>query len=110
MKLLFDQNLSPRLTDVLSDLFPGSFHVRDVGLDSASDAAIWGYAKAHTFVIVSKDADFRHFGFVYGPPPKFVWIQRGNCTTREIGMLLRERSHEVFAFSENATEVVLALS
>lgn len=107
MKLLFDQNLSPRLAEALRDLFPGSLHVRDVGLDSASDAAVWVYAKEQVFVIVSKDADFRHLGFTYGPPPKIVWIQRGNCTTREIVALLRERSDEAFAFYENESEVVL---
>lgn len=110
MKLLFDQNLSPRLAETLRDLFPGSLHVRDVGLDSATDAAVWVYAKEQVFVIVSKDADFRHLGFTYGPPPKIVWIQRGNCTTRGIGALPRERSDEVFAFYENESEVVLALS
>ena len=110
MKLLFDQNLSPNLTEALQDVFPGSIHVRDVGLDSSSDEAIWVYAKEQAFVIVSKDADFRHLGFAYGPPPKFVWIQRGNCTTGDIEAVLRERSDEVSAFCENDTEVVLALS
>ena len=42
MKLLFDENVSPRLVAGLSDVFPGSVHVRDVGLDRATDAAIWG--------------------------------------------------------------------
>ena len=28
MKLLFDQNLSPRLPNQLEDIFPGSVHVR----------------------------------------------------------------------------------
>ena len=109
MKLLLDQNLSPNLTKALQDLFPGSVHVRDVGLDSASDQAIWVYAREQTFAIVSKDADFRHLGFAYGPPPKIVWIQRGNCTTGEIEALLRERNGEVSAFFENESEVVLAL-
>ena len=31
MKLLFDQNLPPRLVDTLGDLFPGSEHVRSLG-------------------------------------------------------------------------------
>ena len=109
MKLFFDQNLSPSLTEALRDLFPGSLHVKDVALDSASDVAVWVYAKEQGFVTVSKDADFRHLGFTHGPPPKIAWIQRGNCTTREIGALLRERSDEVFAFCENESEVVLAL-
>ena len=41
MKLLFDENVSPRLVAGLSDVFPGSVHVRDVGLARATDAAIW---------------------------------------------------------------------
>jgi predicted nuclease of predicted toxin-antitoxin system len=41
MKLLFDQNLSPRLARLLADLYPGSIHVREVGLRDAVDAAIW---------------------------------------------------------------------
>ncbi len=40
MKLLFDENMSPRLVAGLADVFPGSVHVRDVGLDRATDAAI----------------------------------------------------------------------
>ena len=110
MRLLFDQNLSPNLTAALQDLFPGSAHVRDVGLASTSDDAIWVYAKERTFMIVSKDADFRHLGFAYGPPPKILWIQRGNCTTDEIEALLRGRSGEISAFFKNEGEAVLALS
>ncbi|WP_292857915.1 DUF5615 family PIN-like protein [Nostoc sp. LPT] len=32
MKLLFDENLSPKLPSHLSDLFPNSLHVRDLGM------------------------------------------------------------------------------
>lgn len=44
MKLLLDQNLSPRLLGLLADLFPESRHVREVGLASADDTVIWAYA------------------------------------------------------------------
>ena len=30
MKLLFDENLSPKLVRLLDELFPDSIHVRDV--------------------------------------------------------------------------------
>ena len=33
MKLLFDQNLSPRLIGLVADLFPESNHVFQLGLD-----------------------------------------------------------------------------
>ena len=41
MKLLFDQNLSPKLVTRLADLFPGSLHVQSAGLDQADDEKIW---------------------------------------------------------------------
>jgi predicted nuclease of predicted toxin-antitoxin system len=40
MKLLFDENLSPRLILHLADLFPASMHVRDVGLWAADDPSL----------------------------------------------------------------------
>ncbi len=36
MKLLFDQNLSPRLVKLVGDLFPGSEH----GLESDASAGV----------------------------------------------------------------------
>jgi predicted nuclease of predicted toxin-antitoxin system len=32
MKLLFDENLSPKLVWLLVDIFPDSTHVREVGI------------------------------------------------------------------------------
>ena len=75
MKLLFDQNLSYKLVRSFSNEFPGSAHVRDLGLASAVDIEVWEYAKQFGFTIVSKDTDFSQRGFLFGPPPKVVWIQ-----------------------------------
>lgn len=44
MKLLFDQNLSPRLPSLLADLYPHSAHIRDLGMRDATDTVIWEYA------------------------------------------------------------------
>ena len=73
MKLLFDENLSPRLVDLLLIVFPESSHVRNVGLAKAADDRVWSYAQEHGFVIVSKDSDFDQRSFVLGAPPKVVW-------------------------------------
>jgi predicted nuclease of predicted toxin-antitoxin system len=40
VKILVDQNLSPRLCDALRDLWPAAIHVRDVGLHRADDSAV----------------------------------------------------------------------
>ena len=45
MKLLFDQNLSYRLVKSFAAEFPGSAHVRHVGLEKALDGSVWDYAK-----------------------------------------------------------------
>lgn len=95
MKLLFDQNLSPFLASRLADIFPGSAHVQDVGLDRADDAAVWDYARANGFIIASKDSDFHERSVYLGAPPKVVWIRRGNCSTETIEQLMRVHAGDV---------------
>jgi hypothetical protein len=38
-----------------------------------------------------------------------IWIQRGNCGTEEIAVLLRDRHADVLAFGEDETASFLAL-
>ena len=59
MKLLFDENLSPKLVHALEEYFPGSMHVEELSLRGTADAMIWSYARENGFTIVSKDTDFR---------------------------------------------------
>lgn len=102
MRLLLDQNLSPRLVPLLEELYPGTTHVGEVGLARATDQAVWEHAAEHGFVIVSKDADFRQRSFLLGHPPKVVWIRRGNISTREIGTLLRQRLADLLEFDQGS--------
>ena len=44
MRFLLDANLSPALVKALGLQFPNSAHVRDVGLQAATDDKIWNYA------------------------------------------------------------------
>ncbi|MEK7407813.1 MAG: DUF5615 family PIN-like protein [Acidobacteriota bacterium] len=110
MKLLFDENLSPRLCAALHDVFPGSAHVRDLGLKSAPDADVWAHASRNGFAIVTKDADFRQRSFLYGQPPKVVWIALGNCSTKAIERELRLRVAELAEFLSDEQEAFLVLS
>jgi predicted nuclease of predicted toxin-antitoxin system len=109
VKLLLDQNLSPRLARSLAAVYPGSGHVRDVGLQAADDDAVWAYAAQHGFVIVSKDADFHQRSFALGHPPKVVWIRLGNCSTTEIEETLRVRHADLLAFEQDEYGAFLAL-
>ena len=40
MKLLFDENLSPRLPQLVATTFPESQHVRELGLKGRTDEEI----------------------------------------------------------------------
>lgn len=60
-------------------------------------------------MIVSKDADFRQRSFLYGHPPKVIWIRLGNCSTREIANLLRERLAEIDRFGKADHDAFLGL-
>lgn len=101
MKLLLDQNLSPRLVQRLTDLYPGSAHVSQHGLEEADDTEVWSFARENGYLIVSKDTDFSDMGSVRGFPPKVIWIRRGNCSTSQIEEILREHVEAAKALAES---------
>ena len=56
--LLFDQNLSPSLVNLLADIYPGSVYVDRIGLPTAPDREVWDYPRQQDYIVVTKDADF----------------------------------------------------
>ena len=108
MKLLFDENLSPKLPTFLEKQFPESIHVRDCGLKGKPDLAIWEFARANGFTLVSKDGDFYQRSILLGPPPKFVWLCVGNCTRNDLVKLILKYEMEIRAL-DGAGEAVLLI-
>ena len=109
MKLLFDQNLSPRLVGLLADLFAGSLHVAQVGLGRADDDTIWRFARDRGFAIVTKDSDFQERSQLAGSAPRIVWIRRGNCSTQDIEALLRKHAPRIASLESDADTRFLVL-
>ena len=58
---------------------------------------------------MSKDSDFHQLAFAEGPPPKVIWIQRGNCSTGEIAEMLNRYCEEIFRFVDDEVTSLLAL-
>ena len=110
MKLLFDENLSPKLPHLLAALFPGSAHVRECGLLGHADEDVWEYARANGFIVVSKDSDFQQRSLLYGHPPKLVWLRIGNCTRQQLVPLITTHEQEIQALDADPFESVLVLS
>lgn len=110
MKLLFDENLSPKLPKLLASLFPGSQHLRECGLKGAKDKVIWEYAHINGFTIVSKDSDFYQRTLLFGSPPKLIWLRIGNCTRVELVDLITRHEQEILALENDPLESILVLS
>jgi len=101
LKLLFDQNLSSKLVKALSGLFPDSLHVKDLGMEQTDDRLIWEHARQNGFVIVSKDTDFYQRSLLLGHPPKVIWFRRGNCSTKQVELILRNQLYRLEEFGND---------
>lgn len=84
--------------------------MRDVGLQRADDATIWEFAKSNGYAIGSKDNDFHQRSFLYGHPPKVIWLRLGNCSTEQVAETLRRNVHHLSAFEADPQAAFLVLS
>ena len=109
MKLLLDQNLSHKLVLALDQAFPGTAHVVNLSLETASDADIWEFAKANGFTIVTQDSDFSERVILYSYPPKVIWIRVGNTSTQAIEELFLRYIGEITSFEMDRSKGCLIL-
>lgn len=98
---LIDNNLSYRIASLLRSTYVGIIHVSDLGLESKDDHSIWTYAKSNQLHIISKDKDFNDIQLTEGFPPKIIWIQKGNVSTKEIIELLLVNEIQIKEFINN---------
>ena len=75
----------------------------------AQDREIWVHARESGFVIVSKDNDFQQMSFVYGAPPKVIWIRRGNSSVGELEEILRSNAAQLHEFEKDQESSYLVL-
>ncbi len=101
MRLLFDQNISFRITKKLIDLFPDCKHVSECGLMDCDDPDIWEYARKNYYSIVTFDSDFYDISVINGHPPKIIWIRSGNLTTKEIVKLMMHNKDTIKKFLDD---------
>jgi len=88
MKLLLDQNISFRVSKIISDRYPIVKQVRELGLENSTDIEIWEYAKSNGYTIVTFDSDFYDLSVFRGCPPKIIWLRIGNTTTENLAKVL----------------------
>jgi len=109
MKLLFDQNLSPKLAKYFEEHFSTSQHLQDIGFDASDDLAVWEFAQKNGFTIVTKDSDFNNLASFMGFPPKVIWLRRGNCSTKIIREIIDENLGTIKAFINDLDNGILSI-
>ena len=112
MNLLFDQNISPRILRVLPPELSNCEQVRFVGLENSSDFDIFLFARENDFAVVSFDSDFVDLNAMHGTPPKIIYLNTGNLTTKNVSELIGDNilriSHYLNTESDDILELIKA--
>jgi predicted nuclease of predicted toxin-antitoxin system len=61
-------------------------------------------------MIVSKDSDMHQRSFLFGHPPKVIWVRLGNCSTSDIEALLRANLDSIESFFDDEEASFLSLA
>ena len=83
MRFVVDQQLPPRLAEVLRAKGYDAIHVRELGLSTASDGAIWAEVQRDNAVVISRDEDFVALARNPGSA-RLIWVRLGNCTNADL--------------------------
>ena len=75
----------------------------------STDREVWEYAGDHDCAIASKDSDFGQLAFLYGHPPKVIWLRVGNQSTRPIADQLRASVELIGRFNADPDDALLVL-
>jgi predicted nuclease of predicted toxin-antitoxin system len=109
VKLLLDENLSPRLLLQIDDVFEGSIHVRSVNLEQTPDRQIWEFARSNGFAILTADADFQNLAVSLGHPPKIVLLKGCDYGNAAAEALIRSQAIRIADFLADEERAVLIL-
>lgn len=107
MRLLFDQNISFRVSNKLKTVFSECKQVRELNLENKSDREIWDFARKESYTIVTFDADFYDMVTLFGHPPKVIWLRIGNTTTDNLITVLQTHADTIKSFitEQSYTEI-----
>ena len=106
MKLLFDESLSPKLIDLLDELFPGSESALRNGLAKQGDVSILEYAIACNFVLVTTDSDFESLAIPY-VGARVVILRKCNYPTLVAADVLRRNAIRIAELLQSRDRVLI---
>ena len=96
IRLIADENISWRIKKMISwDILPAN-EIKSG--QRSSDTAIWSFAKANQYHILTFDEDFAELQNLYSFPPKVIWLRTGNISTNEIARKLISMEKDIADF------------
>jgi len=109
VKFLIDENLSDKLAARLDAAYPGTKHVKQLGLSSHADAELWELAHKDAFIILTQDDDFVEMSMMRGAPPKVVHLAMGNLTTKKWLSIIQANAVAISHFASDPDSGLLVL-
>jgi predicted nuclease of predicted toxin-antitoxin system len=110
MKLLFDQNISHRIINLVQQEFPNAQQVRHLNLENYTDNQLWQFAKENDFSIVTFDSDFIDITTLKGTPPKIIWLRLGNTSTISIANKIISNKSQIYDFLLSADSAFMEIT
>lgn len=108
--LLLDENLSESVVPAIVDVFPGSVHLRTLGLGGVADREVWETAKRRDLILLTRDSDFETLSLMFGHPPKVVHLRAFNPSNRDVVRALRRQAKVIEQFWQDPKLSFLSLS
>lgn len=106
MKILIDAQLPPSLKTLLAQAGHEAYHVVDVGLLDANDAAVWDYAVRESAAILTKDEDFAGRRSRVALGPTIIWLRVGNCSRAALVGWLTPLLASIEAFAQAGEAII----
>ncbi len=109
MIIWLDAHLSPSIARWIAETFAVECaSARDIGLRDALDPPIFAAARAAHATVVTKDADFAKMVERFGPPPRVIWLRRGNTSNAALkDLLVRELPESIVRLADGDSIVEL---
>lgn len=83
--------------------------VRFIGLEDSSDVEIFQFARTNDYTIVTFDSDFVDLNALLGTPPKIIWLNTGNLTTKNVSELIIRNIQSIIQYLESETDDILEI-
>ena len=109
MKLLLDENISFRVLNAITSVFPDSIHITKSVSGVRLDGEIFEFARLSDFTIVTFDEDFYELQLLKGYPPKIIWLRFGNSTNLKVTSKLLENESIIRSFLANVDLGILEI-